>query len=82
MTLPIPRGGHGNMMTKAEVQKKLDLIEDKYNKIKAMVAQGKSLEEIKPSMGEPTAAPPPNPNGAPPAATLTEIIYREVSKKS
>jgi cyclase len=74
--------GHGNMMTKADVQKKLDFIQDKYNKIKAMVAQGKSLDEIKTSFGEPTAAPPPNPNGAPPAATLTEIMYREVSKKS
>jgi cyclase len=74
--------GHGNMMTKADVQKKLDLIQDRYNKIKAMVAQGKSLEDIKTSLGEPTAAPPPNPNGAPPAATLTEIIYKEVSKKS
>jgi cyclase len=74
--------GHGNMMTKADVQKKLDLIQDKYNKIKAMVAQGKSLDEIKTSLGEPTAAPPPNANGAPPAATLTEIIYKEVSKKS
>lgn len=74
--------GHGNMMTKADVQKKLDLIQDKYNKIKAMAAQGKSLDEIKTSLGEPTAVPPPNPNGAPPAATLTEIIYKEVSKKS
>jgi cyclase len=74
--------GHGNMMTKAEVQKKLDLIEDKYNKIKTMVVQGKSLDEIKTSLGDPTAAPAPNPNGAPPAATLTEIIYKEVSKKS
>jgi len=74
--------GHGNMMTKADVQKKLDLIQDKYNKIKALVAQGKSLDEIKTSFGEPTAAPQPGPNGAPPAATLTEIIYKEVSKKS
>jgi cyclase len=74
--------GHGNMMTKADVQKKLDLIQDKYNKIKAMVAQGKSLDEIKTALGEPTAATPPNANGAPPAATLTEIIYKEVSKKS
>jgi len=72
--------GHGEMMTKADVQKKLDLIQDKYDKIKAMVAQGKSLDEIKTSFGEPTAAPPPNPNGAPPAATLTEVIYKEVSK--
>ena len=74
--------GHGNMMTKADVQKKLDLIQDKYNKIKTMVAQGKSLDEIKTSLGEPTAAPAPNPNGAPPFPTLTEVIYKEVSKKS
>jgi cyclase len=74
--------GHGEMMTKADVQKKLDLIQDKYNKIKAMAAQGKSLDEIKMSFGEPTAPPPPNANGAPPAATLTEVIYKEVSKKS
>ncbi len=74
--------GHGNMMTKAEVQKKLELIQDKYNKIKAMVAQGKSLDEIKTSLGEPTAAPAPNPNGAPPVPTLTEVIYKEMSKKS
>ncbi len=73
--------GHGDRMTKADVQKKLDFIQDKYNKIQAMAAQGKSLDEIKTSLGEPTAAPPPNPNGAPPAATLTEVIYKEVSKK-
>jgi len=74
--------GHGNMMTKAELQQKLDLIVDKYNKIKAMVAQGKSLDEIKTSLGETTVAPPPSPNGAPPPATLTEVIFKEVSKKS
>ncbi len=74
--------GHGSMMTKADVQKKLDFIQDRYDKIKAMVAQGKSLEEIKTSLGEPTAAPPPNPNGTPAPATLTEIMYKEVSKKS
>lgn len=74
--------GHGDMMTKADVQKKLDLIQDKYNKIKEMAAQGKSLDEIKTSFGEPTAAPPPNPNGNPPQATLTEVIYKEVTKKS
>jgi hypothetical protein len=69
-------------MTKADVQKKLAFIEDKYTKIKTMAAQGKSLDEIKTSLGEPTAAPPPNPNGAPAAATLTEVIYKEVAKKS
>ena len=47
-----------------------------------MVAQGKSLDEIKTSLGEPTAASPANPNGAPPFPDLTEVIYMEVSKKS
>jgi len=72
--------GHGEMMTKADVQKKLDYIQDRYNKIKAMAAQGKSLDEIKTSLGEPTAPPPPNANGTPAAATMTKVIYKEVSK--
>jgi cyclase len=72
--------GHGNMMTKAQVQKKLELIQDKYNKIKAMVAQGKSLDEIKTSFGEPTTAPPPNPNGGPVFPSFTEVAYKELSK--
>jgi len=74
--------GHGDMMTKADVQKKLAFIQEKYDKIKTMVAEGKSLDEIKMSLGEPTAPPQTNANGAPPFATLTEVIYKEVSKKS
>ena len=74
--------GHGEKMTKEDVQKKLDLIQGKYDKIKTMVAQGKSLDEIKTSLGEPTAPARPNANGTPAAATLTEIIYKEVSQKS
>jgi glyoxylase-like metal-dependent hydrolase (beta-lactamase superfamily II) len=74
--------GHGDMMTKADVQKKLDLIQSKYDKIKTMAAQGNSLDEIKTSFGESTAPPTPNANGQMPAATLTEVIYKEVSKKS
>jgi len=74
--------GHGDMMSKADVQKKLDFIQDKYNKIKTMAAQGKSLDEIKTSLGESTAPAPPNANGAPAAATLTEVIYKEVAKRS
>jgi glyoxylase-like metal-dependent hydrolase (beta-lactamase superfamily II) len=74
--------GHGDAMTKADVQKKLAFIQEKYNKIKAMVAQGKSLDEVKQSLGEPTGAAPPNANGTPAQATLTEVIYKEVSKKS
>lgn len=71
--------GHGEMMTRADVQKKLALVQDKYTKIKTMVAQGKSLDEIKTSLGEPTTTPP-NANGTPAAATLTEVMYKEALK--
>src|SRR5271165_2995971 len=46
--------GHGDMMTKADVQKKLDFIQGKYDKIKTMSAQGKSLDEIKTTDSETT----------------------------
>jgi cyclase len=74
--------GHGDLMTKDDVRKKLALIQDKWNKVKAMAAQGKSLNDVKTSLGESTAPPAPNPNGNPPAMTLTEIMYNEASKKS
>ena len=74
--------GHGDLMTKDDVRKKLALIQDKLDKVKAMVAGGKSLDDIKTSFGESTAPPTPNPNGNPPAMTLTEVMYREVTKTS
>ena len=74
--------GHGDVMTKADVQKRLDFVQDKYNKIKTMAAMGKSLDEIKTSFGESTAPPQPNANGQLPAPTFTEVIYKEVSAKS
>ena len=73
--------GHGDVMTKTDVQKKLAFVQDRYNKIKSMVAQGKSLDEVKTSFGEPTAAPPPNPNGGPVFPSFTEVAYKELSKK-
>jgi cyclase len=73
--------GHGDLMTKADVQKKLDLISGKWDKVKAMVAQGKSLDDVKTSFGESTEPAKPGPNGNLPAATLTEIMYKEASNK-
>ena len=74
--------GHGDLMTKDDVKKKLALIQDKWDKVKAMAAQGKSLDDIKTSLGESTAAPVPNAQGNLPAATLTEIMYNEITKKA
>ena len=73
--------GHGDLMTKDDVKKKLAFIQDKWDKVKAMAAQGKSLDDVKTAMGESTAPPVPNAQGNLPAASLTEIIYKEVSKK-
>jgi len=70
--------GHGDMMTKADVQKKLDFIQDRYGKVKAMVAQGKSLDEVKQALGE-TDAPAPNGTRFP---SFTEVAYKELTKKT
>ena len=72
--------GHGDLMTKDDVRKKLTFIEGNWSKVKAMVEQGDSLDQVKTAMGESTAPPPPNPNGNPPAPTLTEIMYREAKQ--
>lgn len=74
--------GHGELQSKPDVQKRLDTVQAKWDKIKGMVAQGKSLDDIKTAFGEPTAPPSPGPNGNLPAPTFTEIIYKEVSAKS
>ena len=39
--------GHGNVQTKADIQKRLTDAEAKRAKIKELVAQGKSLDEIR-----------------------------------
>jgi hypothetical protein len=55
-----------------------DLIQDKFSKIKAMVAQGKSLDDVKQALGE-TASPAGN---GPRIPTFTESVYQELTKKS
>ena len=46
---------HGGVLTKQDVRTKLAFVEEKWNKVQAMVADGKSLDEIKaaiPSVGD------------------------------
>src|SRR5690349_11939417 len=56
--------GHGDVLMKADLQRKLTAVTERRNKIAAMVKQGKSLEEIKaalpdsPAPGARAAAPP------------------------
>jgi cyclase len=74
--------GHGDVQTKAAIQKRLADATAKRAKIKALVAEGKSLDEIKAAVD-----PPPAPGrgaggrGGPQFATFTEVVYRELTKK-
>jgi hypothetical protein len=49
-------------------------------KIAELVAQGKSLEEIKTAVGDPPPAPGRGGRG-PAFASFTEVVYRELTKK-
>lgn len=75
--------GHGDLQTKAQIEKRLSDTEAKRAKIKELVAQGKSLDEIRAAVGDP--APPPA--GAPGAArgpvfaSFTEVVYKELTAK-
>jgi cyclase len=73
--------GHGDLMTKDDVRKKLALIQGQYDKVKAMAADGKSLNDVKTAMGESTAPSVANAQGNMPAPTMIEIMYNETKKK-
>jgi len=72
--------GHGDVLTKAAVQKKATDVTAKRAKIKALVAQGKSLEEIKTAVGDPPPAQGKGGRG-PGFASFTEVVYQELTKK-
>jgi cyclase len=71
--------GHGMVQSKADIQARLTRAEEKRAKIKSLVAQGKSLDEIRTAVGDP---PPPPPGRGPNFATFTEVVYKELTKKS
>ena len=73
--------GHGDVQTKAGIQKRLADTEAKRAKIKAMVAQGKSLDEIKAAVDPPTPATAPGGGRGPNFASFTEVVYKELTKK-
>ena len=84
--------GHGDLVTKADLQRKYNATMERRNKIAAMVKQGKSLEEIKAALPD-APAPGAPPRGAAPAAaanrggqapaaaplTFVETAYKEIT---
>jgi len=84
--------GHGDLVTKADLQRKYNATLERRNKIAAMVKQGKSLEDIKAALPD-APAPGAPPRGAAPAAaanrggqpaaaplTFVETAYKEITK--
>jgi cyclase len=67
--------GHGDLLAKAAVQKRLTDAEAKRAKIKEMVAQGKSLDEVKAAVDAPAAG------RGPAFAGYTAVVYQELTKK-
>lgn len=70
--------GHGDVMTKADIQKRLSDAEAKRAKIKDLVAQGKSLDEIRTAVGDP---PPAQGGRGPGFPSFTQVVYQELTKK-
>jgi cyclase len=74
--------GHGDVLSKAAVQKKATDVAAKRAKIKNLVAQGKSLEEIKTAVGDPPPAQGKGGGrGGPGFASFTDVVYQELTKK-
>ena len=73
--------GHGDVMAKAAVQKKATDVAAKRAKIKDLVAQGKSLDEIKTAVGDPPPAQAKGGGRGPGFASFTDVVYQELTKK-
>lgn len=67
--------GHGELMTKEDTRQRLALIQGKWDKVKALAAQGKSLAEVKTALGESIPA-----AGAADQSVVT-AAYNEIRKK-
>jgi len=71
--------GHGDLQTKADVQARLDSVSARREQIKTLVDEGKTLQQVKQSLGEVDP-----PAGAPGPAfpSFTVVVYNELTKKS
>jgi hypothetical protein len=73
--------GHGTIQTKADIEKRLASAEAKRAKIKELVAQGKSLDEIREAVGDPPPAQGRGGGRGPGFASYTQVVYEELTKK-
>jgi len=72
--------GHGAAQMKADLQKRLADTTARRDQIKTLVAQGKSLDEVRQSLNE-TPPPARGGGGGPNFTDFTGVVYGELSKK-
>ena len=73
--------GHGDLQPKASIQKRLTAAEEKRAAIEKLVAQGKTLDEVKAAVDPPAAAPTGGGGRGPGFPTYTQVVYQELTKK-
>jgi cyclase len=74
--------GHGDVQSKADIEKRLANATEKRAKIKDLVAQGKSLDEIRTAVGDPPPAQGRGGGGRGPGfPSFTQVVYEELTKK-
>ena len=70
--------GHGNIIGKNEVETAIKSLQEKQDRVKSLIKEGKSLEEIKTAFGLPTAPAKPGGFSFP---SIVEVMYNELSAK-
>jgi cyclase len=71
--------GHGNVVSKSDIETELKTVQEKQDKVGALVREGKSLDEVKQALG--IASEPAKPGGFR-FPSIVEIIYQELTEKS
>jgi len=74
--------GHGDVLMKSDIEKRLSDASAKRDKIKELVAQGKSLDEIRTAVGDPPPAQGRGGGRGPGFPSFTTVVYQELTKKS
>ena len=72
--------GHGNLQTKADLQKHMAVVQERRDKVKGMVAQGKSLTDVLAALPDSESVPGKPGVPGPQGLSYTEVVYQEFSK--
>ena len=73
--------GHGGVQAKTDLQKRVADEAARRNQIKALVAQGKSLDDVRQALGESAPAARGGAGGGPNFTDFTGVVYAELTKK-